>query len=140
MANKKNTTSSVIYMVVAVIALFLFKQYESGGFPFGNGSSIVGEKGNIPQKVYKVLDYVQENGEAIDGYVGGRTFGNREKLLPQKNSQGQKVKYREWDVNPKVKGKNRGAQRLVTSNDGRAYYTNDHYKSFIEIKQNETSN
>lgn len=86
----------------------------------------------VPEKVYKVLQYVRTNGKAPEGYVGGRKFGNFEKLLPASEN-GRKIKYQEWDVNPKTKGKNRGAERLVTGNNDRAYYTRDHYHSFTEI-------
>lgn len=139
MARKKNTTSSVIYTIIAVLALFLFKQYESGGFPFGGSiteisSSTAVKNGEIPSKVYDVLEYVKENGKAKSGYVGGRTFQNREKRLPKQDDQGQKIKYQEWDVNRKVQGKNRGAERMVTGSDGRSWYTSDHYKTFTEIK------
>lgn len=87
----------------------------------------------IPEKAYTVLTYVRKYNRAPDGYVGGRKFGNYERRLPQKNDAGRPVKYREWDVNPKKKGKNRGAQRLVTS-DERAWYTADHYETFTELK------
>lgn len=87
-------------------------------------------QGKIPQKVYKVLKYIKENREAPDGYVGGRKFGNYEKQLPQKDENGRRINYQEWDVNPKQQGRNRGAERLVTGSDGRAYYTKNHYKSF----------
>lgn len=90
--------------------------------------------GNVPTKALKVLKYVRENGVAMDGYVGGRRFGNFENLLPKKDASGRKINYQEWDVNPKIQGKNRGAERLVTGSDGRAYYTNDHYRSFVEVK------
>ncbi len=87
----------------------------------------------IPQKVYEVLSYVRQNNMPPQGYTGGKYFGNFEKRLPQKDVRGRKMNYREWDVNPKQKGKNRGAERLITSADRRAWYTNDHYGSFIEI-------
>ncbi|GGD78270.1 hypothetical protein GCM10011514_47860 [Emticicia aquatilis] len=92
------------------------------------------KQGKVPQKVYEVLKYIKENGEAPDGYVGGRKFGNYEKQLPQKDDNGQRINYQEWDVNPKKQGRNRGAERLVTGSDGRAYYTKNHYKTFIEIE------
>lgn len=88
------------------------------------------KQGRIPQKVYEVLKYIKENGTAPEGYVGGRKFGNYEKLLPQKDDNGRRINYQEWDVNPKQQGRNRGAERLVTGSDGRAYYTKNHYKSF----------
>lgn len=91
------------------------------------------KQGKIPQKVYEVLKYIKENGTAPDGYVGGRKFGNYEKQLPQKDDNGRRINYQEWDVNPKQKGRNRGAERLVTGSDGRVYYTKNHYKSFINV-------
>ncbi len=88
----------------------------------------------IPQKVYDVLKYVRQNGNAPDGYVGGRKFGNYENLLPKKEAGGRRINYQEWDVNPKQQGRNRGAERLITGSDGRAYFTKNHYKSFVEIE------
>ena len=56
--------------------------------------------------------------------IGGDKFGNREGNLPKaKNRQ-----YYECDIN--YNGGYRGSERIVYSNDGLIYYTNDHYKSF----------
>ena len=90
--------------------------------------------GDVPTKALKVLKYARENGVAMDGYVGGRRFGNFENLLPKKDASGKRIEYQEWDVNPKIQGKNRGTERLITGSDGKAYYTNDHYRSFVEVK------
>jgi ribonuclease T1 len=87
----------------------------------------------IPAKAFKVLKYVRANGVAPDGYEGGRRFGNYEKQLPQQDERRQRINYQEWDVNPKIQGKNRGAERLITS-PVKAYYTGDHYRTFIEMK------
>ena len=92
------------------------------------------KRSKIPQKVYEVFKYIKENGEAPEGYIGGRKFGNYEKLLPQKDENGRRINYQEWDVNPKKQGRNRGAERLVTGSDGKAYFTKNHYKTFIEIE------
>jgi guanyl-specific ribonuclease Sa len=88
----------------------------------------------VPAKVRKVLAYVDENGKAPPGYVGGRTFQNREGKLPQTDENGKKIHYREWDVNPKIRGKNRGPERLVTGSNGSGFYTADHYRTFIKIR------
>ncbi|WP_373330929.1 ribonuclease domain-containing protein [Salmonirosea aquatica] len=88
----------------------------------------------IPSKVREVLNYVREHDRAPAGYVGGRPFGNYENLLPKTTAQGKPIKYREWDVDPKKADQNRGAERLVTGSDGRAWYTRDHYNSFVEVK------
>ncbi len=60
--------------------------------------------------------------------IGGDRFGNYEGLLPQKEDR----QYFECDVN--YKGGYRGSERLVYSNDGLIFYTNDHYESFKEIE------
>jgi ribonuclease T1 len=90
--------------------------------------------GNIPDKALKVLKYIRQKGEAPEGYVGGRKFGNYEGVLPKTDGNSNKINYQEWDVNPKIEGKNRGTERLVTSSQ-KAYYTNDHYRSFTEVKE-----
>jgi guanyl-specific ribonuclease Sa len=88
----------------------------------------------IPQKVYTVLQYVRANHQAMDGYEGGRVFTNRERIVPQSDNNGNPIDYQEWDVNPKIRGQNRGTERILTGSDGRAWYTHDHYQSFTEIK------
>ena len=57
--------------------------------------------------------------------IGGSYFGNYEGLLPE-------GKYRECDIDTLGK-KSRGAKRIIYSDDGRIYYTNDHYKSFTQL-------
>lgn len=59
--------------------------------------------------------------------IGGGYFGNYEGLLPEQKGR----KYYECDINY-VSG-NRGAERLVYSNDGLIYYTGDHYKTFEQL-------
>lgn len=59
--------------------------------------------------------------------IGGSYFGNYEGLLPEKKGH----KYYECDINY-VKG-NRGAERIVYSNDGLIFYTGDHYESFEQL-------
>ncbi len=66
-------------------------------------------------------------GEPPAGYVGGRVFHNRERRLPA-------GRYREYDVQPRVPGQARGPERLVIDQTtGRAYYTRDHYRTFVPV-------
>ncbi|MEZ5047263.1 MAG: ribonuclease domain-containing protein [Chitinophagaceae bacterium] len=88
---------------------------------------------SIPDYVIETLRYVKKYKQAPSDYVGGRIFQNREKKLPILNELGKKISYQEWDVHPKIKGQNRGAERLITSNHDKNYYTNNHYQSFILI-------
>ena len=60
------------------------------------------------------------------GYsIGGDYFGNYEGLLPAKKGR----KYTECDIDTRG-AKKRGEKRIVFSNDGLIYYTDDHYTSF----------
>lgn len=132
-ALKKNIVKSILFLLA--LGLFYYFGYYQGNKAFSGSDTpaAVTPRTDVPAKVYEVMTYIDRHGKAPDGYVGGRRFGNYEKLLPQKNSQ-KKINYLEWDVNPRREGKNRGAERLVTGDDKSAYYTRDHYKSFTKIR------
>ena len=55
--------------------------------------------------------------------IGGDRFGNYEGLLPEDRA------YTECDIDTMGKS-SRGAKRIVFSEDGLIYYTDDHYESF----------
>ena len=57
--------------------------------------------------------------------IGGDHFGNFEGLLPKKKGRS----YTECDIDT-MGAKSRGAKRIVFSNDGLIYYTDDHYETF----------
>lgn len=56
--------------------------------------------------------------------IGGDYFGNYEGVLPEKEGR----EYHECDIDSD--GGYRGAKRIVYSNDGLIYYTEDHYETF----------
>lgn len=60
--------------------------------------------------------------------IGGDRFGNYEKLLPDAKGR----KWTECDID--FDGGFRNGKRVVFSNDGLIYYTDDHYESFDEIE------
>lgn len=57
--------------------------------------------------------------------IGGSRFGNYEGLLPEKDGR----TWTECDIDT-LGASSRGAKRIVFSNDGLIYYTDDHYESF----------
>lgn len=61
--------------------------------------------------------------------IGGDRFRNLEGLLPKVDG----VTYTECDIDTLCSGDGRGAKRIVFSNDGYIYYTDDHYQSFTEL-------
>ncbi|HEY7142169.1 MAG TPA: ribonuclease domain-containing protein [Methylomirabilota bacterium] len=80
------------------------------------------------ERARDVLAAIQaRGGEPPAGYVGGRAFHNRERRLPA-------GRYREYDVHPRAAGRDRGPERLVVDQaTGRAYYTWDHYRTFVPL-------
>lgn len=82
----------------------------------------------ITKKEAKALGWVSSEGnlaEAAPGKsIGGDYFGNFEGNLPEKKGR----EYHECDIDSD--GGYRGAKRLVFSNDGLIYYTEDHYETF----------
>ena len=60
--------------------------------------------------------------------IGGDRFGNREGLLPKAEGR----TYYECDIDTIGQG-SRGAKRIIFSNDGLVYYTEDHYESFTQL-------
>ncbi len=66
--------------------------------------------------------------EVADGMsIGGDYFGNYEGLLPEADGR----KYTECDVN--YEGGFRGSERIIFSDDGLIFYTDDHYESFTQL-------
>lgn len=57
--------------------------------------------------------------------IGGNRFGNYEGVLPEAEGRS----YTECDIDT-LGAKKRGAKRIVFSNDGLIYYTEDHYQTF----------
>ena len=78
----------------------------------------------IPKEAKSTLKYIKKHGHPKKGYKGGSTYVNKTGLLPKNTT------YKEYDIFPKRKGVNRGIERIVIGKNGKAYYTNNHYKSF----------
>lgn len=82
----------------------------------------------LTKKEAQELGWVSSEGNLWDVApgmsIGGDRFSNREGLLPQ--AQGRK--YYECDID--FDGTYRNAKRIVFSDDGLVYYTEDHYQSF----------
>jgi hypothetical protein len=69
-------------------------------------------------------------GGGLDAYapgkcIGGDYFGNYEGKLPDGN-------YHECDIDTLGKS-SRGAKRIIYSDTGEIYYTDDHYESFTQL-------
>ena len=88
--------------------------------------------GKLPQNYItkKEAEKLGWSGGSLEPYapgkcIGGMKFGNYEGLLPDAPGR----VWTECDIGTLGKSK-RGAKRIVFSNDGLIYYTDDHYESF----------
>ena len=82
----------------------------------------------ITKNEAKELGWVNKEGNLWDVApgmsIGGDYFGNYEGVLPEEDGRD----YHECDID--FDGTYRNAKRIVYSNDGLIYYTEDHYESF----------
>lgn len=102
----------------------------AGSSPTTSGRSPFGPKASGPQcppEVRNTLDRIQA-GEKFPHRNDGSVFQNKEGLLPPKPD----GYYREY-VHPTPGVQGPGAQRVVTGQGGEAYYTPDHYRTFIPV-------
>lgn len=85
----------------------------------------------ITKQEAKALGWVSEEGnldEVAPGKsIGGDRFGNYEGLLPEEDGR----QYYECDID--YDGGTRNAKRIIYSNDGLIFYTEDHYKTFEQL-------
>ncbi|WP_125717240.1 ribonuclease domain-containing protein [Pseudoalteromonas rubra] len=94
------------------------KRYGGRKLPFTDNDRLT--------EINKTLDRIDTNGP-FPHNRDGITFRNREGKLPEGN-------YKEYTVNTPG-ASNRGARRVVRDQDtGNTYYTDDHYKNFIQIE------
>lgn len=98
---------------------------------------------NIPSNVTDALSYIKK-GDCVPGANGGKTFKNRGGInpktgninqeLPKVDSSGKAITYAEWDVNAKLPGASRDAERIVTGSDGSIWWTKDLYETFTRLE------
>ena len=114
---------------------------EGAAIGFGAGATVGAVAGGtyaasnfIPKEAYNTLNYIDQNGRPPQGYKGGKIFHNDGRnggrVLP-----GDGITYKEYDIHPKVSGVPRNAQRIVIGSDGSAWYTADHYLSFVKMRR-----
>ena len=134
-------------LTLAVLLIALLLGVKNG---YLDTASLSGEAITAPQAI---ADYIFQHGELPDNFItkkeaealgwdssrnyvsdvapgksiGGDRFGNYEGLLPDKSGR----KWTEADAN--YTSGPRGAERIVFSNDGLVYYTDDHYESFTKM-------
>jgi len=106
------------------------------GSSLSDVSKSVFKNGSLPDNFItkaeaKALGWNQKAGNldavAPGKSIGGDVFGNKEGLLPSAPGR----TWFEADLN--YSGGYRGGERLLYSNDGKLFYSGDHYKTFQQI-------
>ena len=126
------TLRLILFLGICVFAAYVKYSTAPGGHAFVTSSHEI-EPGadaaatpGVPDKALRVLNIVRTTGRPPEGYVGGRVFQNREGRLPADGS------YREFDVDPHEGGRN--AERIIVEWDTKkAWYTGDHYETFVPL-------
>ena len=72
-------------------------------------------------------------GQSTGTKAGGR-FKNNKNYLPNVDSNGNTIIYREFDINSKIVDSTRDEERFVKGSDGSLYYTDKHYEQFIRVE------
>lgn len=160
MKRKQNLLITLLLIALALVSLLSFGKEADGppspgvspavsaAVPEGSGPAVPDENGVYTKKDDVAL-YVYTYGKLPDNFItksearalgweggdlrpyardksiGGDRFMNFERKLPNKKGR----IYYEADIDTLGKS-SRGAKRLVFSNDGLIYYTDNHYESF----------
>lgn len=83
----------------------------------------------LPAEARATLDLIKHGGP-FPYRKDGTTFQNRERRLPRRA----KDYYREYTV-PTPGARDRGARRIIAGDGGEFYYTDDHYRTFVRIRE-----
>ena len=112
-------------LVILIGAVTLWQQQAGPGRPATD----------LPAEALSTIELIRQGGP-FPHRQDGRTFGNREALLPEEA----RGYYREYTV-PTPGSPDRGARRIVTGGSPPSswYYTDDHYRSFSPIDPDEES-
>ena len=134
--NKKIKYLGILLLLIAV-ALFsaLTVDDTDTDFVYTSAEDVaayLNEYGELPDN-FMTKDEARKlgwDGGSLEKYapgmaIGGDKFGNYEGILPKAKGR----QYYECDIDT-IGADSRGAKRLVYSNDGLIYYTEDHYETF----------
>ncbi len=137
----QRTAVLLLVVVLAVAALVLLQsggsshkgaasRHSTSGAKTPGGRAAFINQSQLPVEARQTIRRIDAGGPfpyERDGFV----FANREGLLPNEPS----GYYHEYTVATPGSG-DRGARRIVQGSGGRLYWSDDHYKSFRQIRRN----
>lgn len=127
--------------VAALAAVVLFTPSASAISPLATAPASPGVvrsgRADVPQAAWDTLakiDAGQWPPSDDSGTRGGALWTNRDGALPGVTGAGVPIRYQEWDVNRKQAGRSRDRERIVTGDDGSAWYTGDLFATFTRMR------
>lgn len=117
----------VVLIVGLALTWFLFVD-DSSGLDQSDPVAVTSAEQSLPAEARETIDLIESGGPYPydrDGIV----FQNRERLLPDED----RGYWSEYTV-PTPGSEDRGARRLVAGEGGELYYTDDHYASFLLVR------
>ena len=111
------------------------KEFEKQLKMSGNYTGTSGLPSNVVNSFqqYEAHGWINHAGQT-PGTKAGKSWGNSGSILPTYDMYGYPITYQEFDVNNRIPGQPRDAERFVVGSDGSVYYTDDHYRSFKRVK------
>lgn len=91
------------------------------------------EKVALSYNKYEKINWKGNYEGQTTGTKAGGKWNNNPPDLPEFDSNGNKITYREFDVNNKPEGALRDSERFIRGSDKSVYYTPDHYFTFFKI-------
>ncbi|PRX47238.1 ribonuclease [Prauserella shujinwangii] len=134
MLSRRRISAALLGLIVLVLIGWLIQDVladdttRTGTLPGAESGLPVEALSSLPPEAGRTWTLIEQGGPFPYPGKDGTTFGNREKLLPEKPA----GYYREYTVVTPGSA-DRGARRLVTGNGRELYYTADHYASFVVV-------
>nr|WP_229848549.1 ribonuclease domain-containing protein [Streptomyces melanogenes] len=91
----------------------------------------------IPERAFRTLELIDAGAwppSDGSGTRGGATWPNRNQALPRTGGDGNPIHYQEWDVNHKKPGQARDSERIVTGDNGSAWFSADGLRTFQRMR------
>lgn len=117
----------VVLIVGLALTWFLFVD-DSPGLDRGDPVAVTSAEQSLPAEARETIVLIESDGP-YPYDRDGAVFENRERLLPNED----RGYWREYTV-PTPGSDDRGARRLVAGESGELYYTDDHYASFLLVR------
>jgi guanyl-specific ribonuclease Sa len=125
-------TSQLVKLIVAVVivalALFAARNRVQDAPQHERPAAEQRQEDSFDKEIAATLTRI-DAGERLRFRHDGAVFENRERRLPRKPA----GYYREW-VHPTPGVDGPGARRIVTGENGEAWYTPDHYQTFEKLR------